>query len=426
MSLLYNIGIHTYAAAARMAALRSDKISRMLAGQKHTLATLGDIRARVAPDGFDVWIHAASLGEFEQARPLIERLRRERPEQTILLSFFSPSGFEVRKNYDKVDAVVYLPFDTPGNVASFLDLARPHMAVFVKYEFWGNYLSQLKKRRIPTYIISSIFRPGQVFFRWYGSYFRNMLGCFDRIFVQDDNSGQLLASIGVKHVTVAGDTRFDRVTDVMKTTVNFPLIERWAAVANASSTSAIGVIIAGSSWEPDEDHYIPYLNSHPGLRAIIAPHEFDDARLARIRERISGKSVLLSQVESSGSLSDDVQVVIVDSFGKLSSLYRYGDLAIIGGGFGVSIHNINEAAVYSMPVVFGPKHQKFKEAADLIACGGGFEYTGAESLATILDRLSDNTSLTAAGAAAGKYIHENLGATDLIYNYIFKNPPSNK
>jgi len=419
MSPLYNIGIHAYSAAARIAALRSEKIGKMISGQKHTLATLGDIRAKVAPDGFDVWIHAASLGEFEQARPMIERLRRERPHLTILLSFFSPSGFEVRKNYDKVDAVVYLPFDTPANVSSFLEMARPHMAIFVKYEFWGNYLCQLKKRGIPTYIISAIFRPEQVFFKWYGQTFRNILGCFDHIFLQDDNSKRLLSTIGIENVTVAGDTRFDRVTDVMRSTVHFPMIERWATEAKAAATGAISMIIAGSSWEPDEDYYIPYLNSHPGIRAIIAPHEFDAARLSRIQERISGKSVLFSQVEASRSLPSDVQVVIVDSFGKLSSLYRYGDLAIIGGGFGVSIHNINEAAVYSMPVIFGPKHQKFKEAADLIACGGGFEYTGADTLAAILDRLSHPEALSQSGSAAGDYIRHNLGATDLIYDYIF-------
>ncbi len=409
MDVLYTAAIGLYAGAARIASLRSDKVRRMIRGQKQTVDTL---RRQAPPDGYDLWVHAASLGEFEQARPLIERLKRERPAMSILLSFFSPSGYEVRKDYPMVDTVVYLPFDTPGRVKAFLDAARPKMAIFVKYEFWGNFLGQLHSRGIPTYIIDAIFRPGQIFFKPWGGPMRGILHKFTHIFVQDEASRKLLASIGIDNVTVAGDTRFDRVTDVMRSTVEFPLIEQWKGDRP--------MLIAGSSWGPDEAFYIPYINSHPELLTIIAPHEFDDHRLAKIRESLTAPSMLLSEAEKEGRIPPEVRTVIIDSFGKLSSLYRYGDIALIGGGFGTGIHNINEAAVYGMPVIFGPKHYKFKEAADLIACGGGYEYADAASLAAILDRFtSDPAALKRAGDAAAAYIKKSLGTTDLIYSRLF-------
>lgn len=416
MNLLYNTGIVLYSAAARIVALRVRKVRRMIRGQKATRATLYQKRMERAPRGFDVWVHAASLGEFEQARPLIEKLNRERPKLRILLSFFSPSGYEVRKDYNAVDAVVYLPFDTPGGVRKFLDAAKPKMAIFVKYEFWGNFLQQLQERQIPTYIISAIFRPSQVFFRSYGGTFRKMLKCYDQLYVQDDNSKQLLAGIGIDNVTVAGDTRFDRVTDIMRSTVDFPYIEAWSTKAPT--------LVAGSSWAADEEYYIPYLNDHPALQAIIAPHEFDDKRIAQIQASLQGKSVRFSQIKGHPELLDDAQYLIVDCFGVLSSLYRYGTIALVGGGFGAGIHNINEAAVYGMPVVFGPRHKKFKEANDLINCGGAFEYHDDSSLAAILDMLlADSAKLELAGNAAKEYISSHLGATDMIYDQIFKKKP---
>lgn len=418
MNPLYDIGIQLYSLGARIGALRSPKIKKMIEGQREAVQKINAVRCEVAPDGFDVWFHAASLGEFEQARPMIERLNREQSNLKILLTFFSPSGYEVRKNYHKVACVAYLPFDTPRNVDKFLAAARPKMAIFVKYEFWGNYLEQLRSHKIPTYIISAIFRPGQAFFKWYGGMMRNMLGNFTHLYVQDERSQKLLAGIGISNATITGDTRFDRVTDVMRTTVEFPLIENWI------EASGVPVIIAGSSWQPDEDCYIPYLNAHPGLHAIIAPHEFDENRLALLQKQLNGKSVLFSEAEKTGVIPPDPQAVIIDSFGKLSSLYRYGQAAIIGGGFGAGIHNINEAAVYGMPVIFGPRHQKFKEAADLIACGGGKEYASAQKLADILDAFftpAPSPALIAAGKSAAEYIKANIGATDLIYKQIFKN-----
>ena len=417
MNPLYNIGIHAFAAGAKIGALRSPKIARMLKGQNDTLAALRHKRMEVAPEGFDVWFHAASLGEFEQARPIIERLKRNKPQTKILLTFFSPSGYEIRSNYDKVDAVAYLPFDTPGRVKRFLEAAAPKMAVFAKYEFWGNYLSQLHKAGIPTYIISSIFRPKQRFFRPWGGMFRKMLGCYDRLYVQDTTSQQLLAGIGVTNVTVAGDTRCDRVTDILAQARQVPEIETF-------TTASPFTVVAGSSWPQDEDIYIPWLKSHPEVRAIIAPHEFDRARLESLRHRLgTDKTRLLSEIKGehpSNPLDNRVRYVIIDCFGLLSSLYRYGDAAVIGGGFGAGIHNLNEAAVYGIPVLFGPNHRKFKEAHELLRVGGGFTFANAAEFNTEMNTLlNDKAAREIAGNAAGKYISDSIGASDIIYNDIF-------
>ena len=413
MNLLYNSGIAAYAALARVAAMRSEKVKTMLRGQAEASAKVDEARRRVAPQGFDVWFHAASLGEFEQARPLIEMLKERRPKLTVLLTFFSPSGYEVRKDYKFADCVAYLPFDRPAAVRRFLDAAQPRTAIFVKYEFWGNYMSQLKSRGIPVFLIDAIFRPGQIFFRSYGATFRNILHCYTHIFVQDEASRQLLASVGVTDVTVAGDTRFDRVTQVMNTRVNLPAIEEW--LKDSPFT-----FIAGSSWQPDEECYIPWLNSHPEVRAIIAPHEFDAARLDKLRKQLAAPAVLWSDIVASGKpIPRDTRTVIIDTFGLLSSLYRFGSVALVGGGFGAGIHNINEAAVYGIPVLFAPNHRKFKEAADLIAAGGAFEYTDANMLSAHLDRfLKSPPDLDAAGHRAGEYIKEHLGASELIYAHL--------
>lgn len=417
MNPLYNFGISAYALGARLLSLRNAKVKKMTEGQKRTFDYL---RERLGSDPGCVWIHAASLGEFEQGRPMIERLRREHPEKKILLTFFSPSGYEVRKNFAEVDAVAYLPFDTPGNARRFLDIVRPSMAIFVKYEFWGNYLEQLAKRNVPTYIISAIFRPTQIFFRPYGGIFRRMLRNFTRLYLQDENSRKLLSGIGIENTVVAGDTRFDRVTDIMRS----------AAKVNGAELLGSGSelkIVFGSSWPEDEENYIAWLNAHPEVFAIVAPHEFDDERIADLCASISGNVMRLSEWEK--KFGDDatpkdeaakVRAVVVDCFGKLSTLYRYGDVAYIGGGFGVGIHNINEAAVYGIPVVFGPHHAKFKEASDLIRLGGAFSVADAQQAQDVLTRmLREPESRKAAGDAAGKYIADNLGATDLIYSQIF-------
>ena len=413
MNIVYNTAIRAYALAARLAAVRSPKVSRMIQGQRSSIGHVREVRDRVAPGGFDIWFHAASLGEFEQARPLIEKYRREQPGLKILLTFFSPSGYEVRKNYDKVDCVAYLPFDKPNLVREFIDAASPRMVVFVKYEFWGNFLHALHERGIPTFLIDAIFRPGQRFFKCGGGMFRDMLRCYDHIYVQDQASKDLLASIDVTNVTVAGDTRFDRVTDVMSTRVDLPVVESW--LKNAGFT-----LVVGSSWPRDEERYLSWLNARPAVKAIIAPHEFDAERLKSLVAACKNKAVLWSQVKDS-AIPQDAQVLIIDAFGLLSSLYRFGSAAIIGGGFGAGIHNINEAAVYGIPVIFGPNHAKFKEASDLIDCGGGFEYRQSADVAALLDLFSEQAPVCqTAGRNAANYIKSHLGATTLIHNELVK------
>lgn len=412
MKFLYNIGIGLYGASAATLGLFNPKAAQFVKGRKKALADLRVITAEVAPDGYDFWIHAASLGEFEQARPLIERIKDENPDAKILVTFFSPSGYNVRKNYALASAVVYLPSDTRSNAAKFIDIARPKCAIFVKYDFWLNFLEALHKNGVPTYLISAVFRKGQIFFKPFGSMFRKALWNYKRIFVQDENSKRLLEGIGVKDVVVTGDTRLDRVNDIKLKGEKFDFIDKWR---NGHFT-----VIAGSSWPQDEAKYLSWINRHPEVRLIIAPHEFDEARLQNLEAAIQGKTIRWTQLQADNPrIDDDVKVVILDTFGKLSSIYRYADVAIIGGGFGAGIHNINEAAVYDIPVIFGPNNRKFNEAADLKRLSAGFEYGDSDSIASILDKLKDDSDFReAAGNAAGRYIADNKGATQLIYEQI--------
>lgn len=408
MDFLYNTGISLYKLGVRAASLKNHKAKQLLEGQARTFSYL---KERLTPGTRYIWIHAASLGEFEQGRPLIEMIKAKQPDAHIVLSFFSPSGYEVRKGYNMVDAVVYLPFDLPENVDKFINLVNPQMAIFIKYEFWGNYLKTLKRRGIPTYLVSAIFRPGQVFFKPWGGMFRELLSCFTTMFVQNAASRTLLNKIGFNNVEVAGDTRFDRVADVRNAAKDFPVVERF--VSNSKFT-----LVAGSSWQPDEDIIVPYFNSHPGMKLILAPHEFDkerlDALLAKFKRPVSLYSC------ASADEMEQCDALVVDCFGILSSLYRYGQVAYVGGGFGAGIHNVNEAAVYGMPVVFGPNHKKFREATDLIACGGGFAIDGDEAFAKVMDKmLSNKAFLEKSGTIADKYIQSHLGATDFVYANIF-------
>ena len=408
MNTFYDIAINLLGVGEKIGAYRSSKLKKLTEGQASALSYL---EQKVERGSEYVWIHAASLGEFEQGRPLIEKIKREHPEIKVLLTFFSPSGYEVRKDYPLADIVSYLPLDTPENVVSFLKIVRPKMAIFVKYEFWGNYLQALSRIGIPTYIISAIFRPTQIFFKPWGGLFRKMLQCFTHLYVQDKASLELLASIGIKNVTVAGDTRFDRVTDIMR---------GCQAIAEADAFVADGklTIVAGSTWQPDEEFLLPYFNTHPELKLIIAPHEVEPERIAGIEKMLKRKSCRLSTATPEEAATADC--IIVDCFGKLSSLYTYGRIAYVGGGFGVGIHNINEAAVYGMPVVFGPKYQKFKEAIDLIAAEGAFSFDKREDFVNIMDKLTGNPGyLAKCGANAAAYIKANLGATTKIYNDLF-------
>ena len=408
MDYLYSLGIRAYKTAVKLASIRNKKAQLMLKGQQNTWVSL---RNKLNPSYRYIWIHVSSLGEFEQGRTLIERLKKEQPDKHIVLSFFSPSGFEVRKHYDKVDAVCYLPFDLPGNVKKFLDLVNPCMAIFVKYEFWGNYLMELKRRGVPTYIISAIFRPGQTFFRPWGGMFRKMLRCFTRLYVQNEDSRELLHGIGIDNVVVAGDTRFDRVANIRAAAKDFPVIA--AMTENQPLT-----LVMGSSWQPDEDIVIPYFNAHPEMKLIIAPHEFTAERLRQMQGKCKRKVALYSETSLEEAAS--LQCLIIDCFGILSSLYRYGQMAYIGGGFGAGIHNINEAAVYGIPVVFGPKFGKFAEANDLIANGGGHCITNTEEFASLMDKfLVDSQYLKECGEIAGNYITTHIGATDRIFDDLF-------
>lgn len=422
MNPLYNTGIRLYGGVVRLiGSLGHRKAGLMMRGQSSTMEALRRFDAG-SPEGAErIWIHAASLGEFEQGRPLIEWIRRERPGARILLSFFSPSGYEVRKNYAAADCVVYLPFDTPRAAREFVAVARPSMAVFVKYEFWGNYLTALSRAGVPVYIISAIFRDGQIFFRPYGGMFRRMLGCFTRLFVQDEKSRTLLQGIGVKpeRITVAGDTRFDRVTDTLRAAREVPEVEQWL---DATGGRDRFTLVAGSSWGPDEDVYFPWLAAHPEVRAIIAPHEFDSARLETMRNRL-GADVTLLHSELQGATPERIaaaRYLIIDCFGLLASLYRFATMAYVGGGFGVGIHSVTEAAVFSVPVIFGPNYGKFREARGLIAATGAFSVDSPRAFDTIATRmLKDTRRRDDAGKAAGKYIADNVGATDTITRIIF-------
>lgn len=399
---MYNFAIKLYKLGANIASLFNKKVKTMLKGQQVCFDVL---RTKIDPDRSYVWFHAASLGEFEQGRPLMERIRREYPSYGILLTFFSPSGYEVRKNYEGADVICYLPFDTSKNVCRLLDLVHPCMAFFIKYEFWKNYLDELHSRNIPVYSVSSIFRADQVFFKPYGKGYAKVLRNFNHLFVQNDVSKDLLNGLGILNVTVAGDTRFDRVLQIREQAKELPLVE---AFKQNKLT-----FVAGSSWQPDEELFIDYFNRHPEVKLIIAPHVIGEDHLQHIIGKVKGKVVRYTQATVENVA--EARCLIIDCFGLLSSIYKYGEIAYIGGGFGSGIHNTVEAAVYGVPVIFGPNYQRFMEAKDLIACGGGFSINDVNDLAALLDKLlSDKTFLQESGNNAGTYVHSRAGATDII------------
>lgn len=398
-----------YTSAVHIAALFSKKVAKMVKGEKEAFSVLAQ---KIEPRAKYLWFHAASLGEFEQGRPLIEEIRRTHPEYKILQTFFSPSGYEVRKDYKGADIVCYLPLDTPRNVKRFIELAHPSKAFFIKYEFWKNYLSELKKQGIPVYSVSSIFRPGQVFFRWYGRLagYTDVLKCFEHLFVQNEESVNLLKGIGITDTTIVGDTRFDRVLDICHKAKELPLVERFKG--NNDHT-----FVAGSSWAPDEDIFIPYFNAHPEMKLIIAPHVIDEAHLSEIISKLTRPVVRYSKATLENVQQADC--LIIDCFGLLSSIYRYGDVAYIGGGFGVGIHNTLEAAVYGIPVLFGPNNKKFLEAQGLKACKGGFEIQGTDDFKSLMDLFFTNYAvLDKAGKKAGNYVADHAGALKKIMQVV--------
>ncbi len=409
VNLLYNTAIATYVTGIRLAAAFGHRKAQLMEAGREGL--LADLRDRRDPAARYVWFHAASLGEFEQGRPLMELLRAQQPEVKILLTFFSPSGYEVRKNYAGADIICYLPYDTPSVMRRFIDIVRPEKVFFVKYEFWGNCLEELHRREIPTYLISGIFRSRQIFFKGYGAFMRPVLRSFRHLFVQDDESCRLLQSIGITSVTVCGDTRFDRVLDINRAAKVLPWAERFGR--NASC-----VLVAGSTWPKDEEILLEHFNRHPELKLIIASHEIHEERIQQIISRLKRPYMRYSQMDE--SRLESVDCLIVDAIGFLSSIYRYGQIAYVGGGFGVGIHNTLEAAVYGMPVVFGPNHTVFREALGLLQVGGAQSIASASEYADVMQRwLDDAAALQQAGAAAGRYVSENAGATPVIYRAVF-------
>ena len=404
--MIYNVVIYFVLWGIAIASLFNEKVRKMWRGERDAFRIL---RENVDPTERYIWFHAASLGEFEQGRPLMERIRRDYPQYKILLTFYSPSGYEVRKNYEGADIICYMPVDTRLNAIRFLRLVRPVMAFFIKYEFWQNYLNELQRRNIPVYSVSSIFRKEQIFFRWYGKSYRKVLNTFTHLFVQDEASVQLLRTIGITNTTVVGDTRFDRVLEICRQAKELPLVEKFKGNHTA--------FVAGSSWGPDEDIFIPYLNAHPEVKLIIAPHVIDESHLKEIIGKLNRTVVRYTQAtEEKGKKAD---CLLIDCFGLLSSIYRYGEIAYIGGGFGVGIHNVLEAAVYGMPVIFGPNNKRFREAQGLLQCKGGFEIQGAEDFKKIMDNFLNNyEALDKAGKKAGNYVRDNAGALEKIMHTV--------
>ena len=401
---MYNIVIYIYLIGVAIASCFNKKVKKMWAGERQALKVL---REKVDPNARYIWFHAASLGEFEQGRPLMEYLRKTHPEYKILLTFFSPSGYEVRKNYEGADIICYLPLDTIRNARRFLRAIKPVMAFFIKYEFWYNYLHILQHRGIPTYSVSSIFRPDQIFFQWYGKGYGRVLKCFTHFFVQNIESKNLLAKLDIHDVEVVGDTRFDRVLQIKEASKQLPIVEKFT-----ENTSK--VFIAGSSWLPDEEVFLKYFNLHKDWKLIVAPHVIGEDHLAQIFELLKGRRVV-RYTEATEENVKDAEVLIIDCFGLLSSIYHYATISYVGGGFGVGIHNVLEAAVWDIPVIFGPNNKRFQEAQGLIMAGGGFEINDYQSFRDLMMRFeTDEMFLQTSKKHAGEFVKGRAGATEKI------------
>jgi 3-deoxy-D-manno-octulosonic-acid transferase len=408
MKVLYNLGIYLFSALANIAASFNSRAALWVKGRKNWAAIISE---KIKPGDRVIWVHCASLGEFEQGRPVIESIKKDLPQFKVIITFFSPSGYEVRKNYSIADCISYLPADTPGNALKFIDLVKPEFAILVKYEFWNNYISTIYSHHIPLYLISGIFRPGQHFFKWYGSFFRNMLKKFEMIYVQDQQSSQLLKSIGLEKVVVAGDTRFDRVVQIAATARKIDTLEKFRGDEK--------LFLAGSSWKQDEEIIADYINSFPAaMKWVFAPHEIDESNISRLEKLIKVKCVRYSKFNQA---SADSRVLIIDNIGMLSSAYSYAYIAAIGGGFGKGIHNILEPACWGIPVVFGPKYKNFKEAVDLINSGSSRSFSNYGEFKEILDLLlSDEKIYTNSARLASDYVKGNTGATEIIIKEIIR------
>lgn len=406
MVFLYSLGLRFYYLLILLASLFNNKARLWIKGRK---GIFDKIQKQVKSENNLFWFHTSSLGEFEQGRPLIEALKNKNNSIKILLTFFSPSGYENRKNYKTADYIFYMPPDSKKNARQFINLIQPSKAFFIKYEFWYHYLNQLKKNNIPVYLISANFRQKQIFFKWYGGWFRKMLYKFAHIFVQNKKSEQLLKNIGLDNITISGDTRFDRVAEIAKQAKRIEIAEKFKQDNS--------IIIGGSTWDKDEEIIIEFINtSQRKTKYIIAPHEIHESNIQRIIKSIN--KPVISYSSASINNVNDFQVLIIDNIGMLSSLYRYADIAYIGGGFGVGIHNILEAATFGLPVVFGPNYKKFQEAVDLVESGGAFSVDSYENLQIRFENLLENIETNKAGKISKEYVLNNQGATSKILNEI--------
>ena len=405
----YDLIMSLYAGIIRLVGLRYEKARLWSEGRRDLFSRM---REKIDPRERIIWLHVASLGEFEQGRPLIEALRESHPEYRILLTFFSPSGYEIRKNYTGADYIFYLPIDTRKQVRQFLDIAHPELVIFVKYEFWLNFLTELRRRRIRTFVVSAIFRRNSVFFRFYGGLWRKALKTFEVLFVQNEESKSLLAELGYPNTVVAGDTRFDRVAKIAREAKQVPMIERFKGDKQ--------LFIAGSTWGPDEELLLPLMNDNPELKFVIAPHEMDEGRIERLMRETRGGAVRYTQCDANTSF-EGKQLLILDTVGLLASAYGYATWGYIGGGFGVGIHNTLEAATFGLPIAFGPKYEKFKEARDLVAIGAARSITTYEELKAWFAPLRDDEKhLTKSSRLARDYTLSHQGATETILKTIFK------
>lgn len=409
MSLIYNLSIFLYSVLIKLASPFNTKAGQIWKG-RHRVFT--ELPGKINHDRPIIWVHCASLGEFEQGRPLIEAIKKQHPEYRIFLTFFSPSGYEIRKNYELADYIYYLPADTKSNARKLIKLVGPKTAFFIKYEFWFHYIQELNERNIPLYLVSSIFRKKQLFFKNtpVGKWYRKMLHGVNHFFVQDDQSVQLLGGIGIKNVTKAGDTRFDRVAMIARNGKDIPLVGKFKGNQQ--------LVVAGSTWKPDEELLIEYIHSHPEVKFIIAPHETKRANIDRLISQL--KTTVVCYTEATGLTVMNSQVLLVDTIGLLSSVYRYADLAYIGGGFGVGIHNTLEAAIFGMPIVFGPNYLKFNEAVAMARLRVAFPINNYTELKTTLESLlSDTTRRQTIASACHSFTQQNLGATQTIINMVF-------
>lgn len=404
----YNLGLRLYAWVIRLASARHRKARLWTEGRNDLFRRMTEA---IDPDARIVWIHVASLGEFEQGRPIIERIRRDHPEYKILLTFFSPSGYEIRKDYKGVDYIFYLPLDTPRNARRFLDAAHPEIAIFVKYEFWLNLLRELRRRKVRTYIVSAIFRRNSVFFRPYGGMWRQALESFDTLFVQNEESKTLLAELGFDNVLVAGDTRFDRVAEIARAAKHVDIVERFRGDGR--------LFVAGSTWGPDEELLIRLMNENPEVKFVIAPHEMDEGRIAKLMAETKGGALRFTQCTPRTAYGSR-QLLILDTVGLLASVYGYATWSYIGGGFGVGIHNTLEAATFGLPIAFGPNYKKFKEARDLVTLGAARSVDDYEGLRAWFIPLRDNEEfLQKTSRIAKDYTMRHQGATGIIVKTIF-------